>query len=127
MTSEMNGLLTEEQRFLLSSLSDICTGRVIEEPAETLNLEELFHIANNHNVDSLLFSQCREWLGKYRVGSMFRGVFTWHVFYSINRSDMLKEIAERFRIKKIPLICLKAASSATIILSLNCGLWAILI
>lgn len=102
-------MTTFEQRFLLKCLSDFCSGRETQAPPEELDVEELFRLANEHSVDSLIFTQCRKWLGLNAGTARFQSVFLWHVFYSVNRAAFLREIAERFRAEGIDLLCMKGA------------------
>ncbi len=102
-------MMTAEQRFLLSCLRHFLSQKTIDTIPDTIDPEELFRIANEHSIDSLVFSICHKYLSFGTAEAKFRGVFSWHIFYSANRKELLKEIVERFRQNDIPVICFKGS------------------
>ncbi len=102
-------MLTGEQKFLLSCMGDLARGELTGKPEGTLDWKQLFALSNAHCLDSLVFTQCRKWMGTEEDENAFRLVFGWHVFYSVNRKDFLQEIIERFRKEDVPLLCFKGS------------------
>ena len=102
-------MLTLEQGFLLSCMGDLVRGVPTDMPGAGLDWKKLFTLSNEHCLDSLIFAQCRKWMGKDQNEEAFRAIFSWHVFYSVNRSDFMKEIAERFCKEGIPFLCIKGS------------------
>ena len=102
-------MLTPERKFLLSCMADFVRGEPSLKPEETLDWKEVFRLSNEHCLDSLVFSQCRRWMGVREDEDEFRPVFAWHVFYSVNRGDFLREIAERFRKEDVSLLAFKGS------------------
>ena len=101
--------MTPEQIVLLSCLSDLCHGTKTEKPAEAIDLSKLFELANDHCLAGLLYDQCHSWFGLEKAAGQFRAAFLTDVFCSVNRADMLQEIADRFRAADISFICMKGS------------------
>lgn len=106
--------MTREQKFFLQVLSDYCQEGKEEKLAEksdqrydeTVSLEELFRLAEEQSLAGVVYAQCGAWL---QWEKHFSKAFNGDVFYSVNRADLLQEIADRFKEKDIPFVCMKGA------------------
>ena len=101
--------MTVEQSLVLTALSDFCHCRSTEKPSDSVDLDTLFKISNEHSLDSILYIQCRRWMGLNAAVKRFEKTFQWHVFYSVNRKDFLREITDRFGKQGISFVCMKGA------------------
>lgn len=98
--------MTYEQSFFLTCLADHCHGRKTPRPAGIIDLNALYNTATAHSLAGLVYIQCRDWMDER---SYFYTAFLGDVFYSVNRTEMLREISERFERERIPHILMKGA------------------
>lgn len=98
--------MTAEKLFFLQCLRDYCHGRKTAEPENDIDLKKLLEIADQQDLQAVLFEQFRKWPSQ---SGKLRNAFLNAVAVSVNRADMLQEIAKRFQNENIPFICMKGA------------------
>ena len=98
--------MTPEQKLLLNCMADFCNGRTTSEPDTAIDTKELFRLADEQSLASVVYIQCREWL---KDPPDFHRTFLNSVSESANRKYLLQEITDRFQKEQIPLICIKGS------------------
>ena len=101
--------MTAEKTLLLRCLRDFCHGEKTERPEFPFDGELFFRLSHEQDLAAIVYEQCRAWLDFNSCAGGLKKEFLAAVFCSVNRADMLREIAERFQAEDIPFVCMKGA------------------
>ncbi len=99
----------KENEFFLSCLRDFCAGRKTLKPDSVPDVAVLAKAAEAHDLGSVVYSQCRRWACMMPGGSALQRSFLKDVFLSVNRADVLKDVAREYANAGIRAIVMKGA------------------
>ena len=102
-------MFSEEQRFLLMCLSDLCRGRKTEKPDHPLNYEVLYQYAQTQSLAGIVYEQCRHWLPQATDPTDFRKSTIDSICLSVNRIALFEEVVREFERQDIPFACMKGS------------------
>ena len=91
--------MTAEKAFFLRVLSDHLSGRATG-PAEGLDWEVLCRLSRSHQVDGIVYYQCKDFVPA-DMRAVFERAFSATIYYCTNRSALMNEIASALRGKRM--------------------------
>ncbi len=102
--------MTQEQEFFIQLLSDHLAKRSTQRN-DHVDWEKLAHISRIHQVDGIVFYQCREFMPS-AVRSMFEQAFSATLYYFINRERDYNEIRNAFNTQGVSHFTIKGLEVA---------------
>ena len=97
------------ETLFLQYLSDFCRDKESAEPGSDIVLNELMQLAEAHSLASIVYAQLQYTVALTPTQHHFHQYFLQDVFYSINRTFLLQEIAREFLSAGIIFICMKGS------------------
>ncbi len=93
----------------MNFLSDIFRDTDTQKVSDDISYQELFDLAQAHSLAGLLYQKYKAPLLFKKSASPFRQNFIQDVFFSINRTVLLREISDTFSSAGISFICMKGS------------------
>lgn len=102
-------MLSNEKKFFLQCLSDFCNQRTTDIPSYDVDLKKIYQYGQEHSTGAILYWQCGEKMNMISNLTGYQNALANEMYYSVNRTQFMKEVIYYFEQIKRPFICMKGS------------------